>query len=108
MAMARWLHAQVALLRPWLVLVPAVLGLGLLQGLLVQAPGSVLVQRLVADALMLLRALPLWCLLLWPALALPVRGQAVVMALNVQVGPFLTKGQRDTAQGARLGCRSQL
>ena len=81
MAMARWLHAQVALLRPWLVLVPAVLGLGLLQGLLVQAPGSVLVQRLVADALMLLRALPLWCLLLWPALALPVRGQAVVMAV---------------------------
>lgn len=81
MAMARWLTALGALLRPWAVLVPAVLGLGWMQGLLVQAPGSVLGQRLVADALMLLRALPLWCLLLWPALALPARGQAVVMAL---------------------------
>ena len=81
MAMARWLTALGALLRPWAVLVPAVLGLGWVQGLLVQAPGSVLGQRLVADALMLLRALPLWCLLLWPALALPARGQAVVMAL---------------------------
>lgn len=73
--MSHWLTSLGVLLRPWLVLAPAMLVLGLVHGLTQQAPGLVLAQRLAADVLMVLRALPLWCLLLWPALALPARGQ---------------------------------
>ena len=69
------------LLRPWGVLAPAVLLLGALHGLTAHGGAAVLVQRALADGLMLLRAVPLWCLLLWPALALPARGRALLMGV---------------------------
>ena len=81
MAVGRWLNLLGSLLRPWLVLAPAVLVLGLVQGIAAHAPLAVLGQRAIADALMLLRALPLWCLLLMPAMALPARSQAVLHTL---------------------------
>jgi Sulfatase len=74
--MSRWLTSLGILLRPWMVLVPAVLALGLVHGLSQQAPAAALMQRLVADVLMLVRALPVWCVVLWPALVLPARGRA--------------------------------
>ena len=46
------------LLRPWLVLAPAVLVLSLVQGIAAHAPWAVLGQHAIADALMLLRAWP--------------------------------------------------
>ena len=61
MAVARWLDFLGTLLRPWWVLAPAMLVLGCLQGLLAQAPSATLLQRLGADGLMLLRAVPLTC-----------------------------------------------
>ncbi len=81
MAVGRWLNLLGSSLQPWLVLAPAVLVLGLVQGITAHAPWAVLGQRAIADALMLLRALPLWCLLLLPALALPARSQAVLQAV---------------------------
>jgi uncharacterized sulfatase len=68
------------LLRPWGVLAPALVLLGAVQVLQVQAAGGVWAQRALADGLMLLRALPLWCLVLWPVLALPARAQVLLLA----------------------------
>lgn len=81
MAAGRWLGGLGRLLRPWCVLAPAVLALGLVQGLMAQVPAGLLVQHAGADVLMLLRAVPLWCVLLWPVLALPMRGQAALLWL---------------------------
>ena len=81
MAVGRWLNLLGALLRPWVVLAPAVMALGLVHGLTAHAPAGVLAQRAAADLLMLLRAVPLWCLLMAPALTLPARSQAGLQAL---------------------------
>ena len=81
MAVARWSAFLGTLLRPWWVLAPAMLVLGCLHGLLAQAPSATLLQRLGADGLMLLRAVPLWCLVLWPSLWLPATVRAGLLAV---------------------------
>lgn len=73
--MNHWLAYFGALLRPWLVLVPAVLALGIAHGVAQNATATILLQRLAADILMLARALPMGCLLLFPVVALPERGR---------------------------------
>lgn len=73
--MNHWLAYLVALLRPWLVLVPAVLALGSAHGVAQNATATIHLQRLAADILMLAHALPIWCLLLLPVMALPERGR---------------------------------
>lgn len=69
------------LLAPWPALVLGVLALSLAQWAVAQASGAELVQRLAGDALMLVRVLPLWCVLTLPVLLLPVRARAGVQAL---------------------------
>ena len=51
MAVGRWLNLLGSLLRPWLVLAPAVLVLSLVQGIAAHAPWAVLGQHAIADAL---------------------------------------------------------
>lgn len=79
--MGRMLTLLGALLAPWPGILAGVLALSLAQWLAAQASAAVLGQMLAADALMLLRALPLWCLLLLPTLALGARGRALVLGL---------------------------
>ncbi len=77
--MNHWRTSLGILLRPWWVLVPAVLVLGLAHSIAHKAPNELLTQRLTADVLMLLRALPVWCALLWPVLALPAIGRVCLL-----------------------------
>lgn len=61
------------LLLPWPSLTFGLVVLSLAQGWSAQASGAEYRQLLAGDALMLPRAVLLWCLLTWPVLALPER-----------------------------------
>lgn len=69
------------LLRPWPALLLGVLLLSLAQWWQAQAAVSVLAPMLANDLLMLLRAVPLWCAVLWPLLALGERARSLALAL---------------------------
>lgn len=61
------------LLQPWPSLTLGLVVLSLAQGWSAQATGAEYVQLLAGDALLLPRAVLLWCLLTWPVLFLPER-----------------------------------
>ena len=75
------LAALGVLLAPWPALALGVLALSLARWWPAQAGASVLAQSLAADALMLLRAVPLGCLLTLPVLALGPRGRMLALGL---------------------------
>lgn len=67
------------LLAPWPALVLGMTLLALAQVWMVQASPSVLVQHLASDALMLIRALPLWCVVTLPLLRASQRTRTVAL-----------------------------
>lgn len=69
-AMNRFLAALSPLLWPWPGLALGVVSLSVGQWVSLQTSGAELVQMFTSDALLLVRALPLWCLLTLPLLAL--------------------------------------
>jgi hypothetical protein len=69
-AMNRFLAALSPLLWPWPALALGVVTLSVGHWLSLQSSGTELVHMLTSDALLLARALPLWCLLTLPLLAL--------------------------------------
>lgn len=69
-AMNRLLAALSPLLWPWPGLALGVVSLSVGQWVSLQTSGAELVHMLTSDALLLVRALPLWCLLTLPLLAL--------------------------------------
>lgn len=74
--MKAYLEYLVVSLRPWVALGPAVFVLGLVHVMTHQGTFTIATQRLIADGLMLLRAIPIWCVFLLPTLVLPSSGQA--------------------------------
>jgi len=69
--MHRFLAALYPLLWTWTALTLGVFTLSVGHWLSVQGSGTELVQMLTGDTLLLVRALPLWCLLMLPVLSLP-------------------------------------
>ncbi|MEN9888461.1 MAG: hypothetical protein RL559_498 [Pseudomonadota bacterium] len=74
-AAAQGLSALAHLLAPWPAVLLGMVLLALAQQWTGQAAAPVLAQHLAADALMLVRALPLWCALTLPLLWLSVRAR---------------------------------
>ena len=72
--MHRFLAALSPLLWPWPALALGVVTLSVGHWLSLQSSGTELVHMLTSDALLLVRALPLWCLLMLPLLLLPPAG----------------------------------
>jgi hypothetical protein len=97
----RFLAALYPLLWTWTALALGVFTLSVGHWLSLQGSGAELVQMLTGDTLLLVRALPLWCLLMLPLLSLPsawllwiqcVVGTLVLVALAGLDLYFLTAG----------------
>ena len=90
-AIHRFLAALSPLIWTWTALALGMVALSVGHWLSLQGSGTELVQMLTSDALLLVRALPLWCLVMLPLLLLPpawvlviqgVLGTLVVLALT--------------------------